>query len=550
MRKVRCITWICVISFLLLAFLIPLTAGGKKGEAPAPEPAAEEPKEEPKMMEGGDIVYGTWQSPDSLDVQVTGLQITTSIGTQVFDPLIRKIPGKPEFYPGLAEKWEVNEDSTEFVFYLRKDVKFHDGTKFNAQAVKFSLDRLADPATRSLAARGAIGPYESCEVIDDYTVQVNFSRPFAGFLNMCCCVLVNILSPKAVETYGDQYQFHITGTGPFMLKEYVPDDHVTLVRNPDYNWGPDWYHDGPAYLDTVTYKVIPEDLTRVSTLKTGETNLIDNLRSHDLPDIKKNPDLKVAITGVPGAPWILLLNYQNPPTDDLAVRQAVEYAIDRDAMVNLLYQGTNEPSYSPLEKGTLGYSPEIDKIYTYDPAKAKQILDDAGWKVGSDGIRQKDGKKLQLIWVIWTGGGMEEPASVCQDQMRQVGIEAIIETYDVGTAFGKWNTTDALNIAMPFYVWPDPMFLQNWYGREYIGATNWGHVRNAELDALLANAEMSTDPGIRGGAYKDVQRWLMENAICVPLFGKSLALGMQRTIEGIDYEIIGYPVFHDVHFVK
>jgi peptide/nickel transport system substrate-binding protein len=500
-------------------------------------------------VKGGELIYGTWQSPDNLDVQVTGLQITTNVGTQVFDPLLRRDPSKGDIQPGLAEKWEVNANSTEFTFWLRKGVKFHDGTPLNAQAVKFSLDRVVDPATRSGAARGALGAYKGSQVVDEYTLKVQFSQPSAGFLNMCCSVLVNILSPTAVKKWGDQYQFHITGTGPFMLKEYVPDDHVTLVKNPDYAWGPSYIHSGPAYLDTITYKVIPEDLTRVSTLTTGETHLVDNLRSHDLADIKKNANLKVAISGVPGAPWILLLNYQKAPTSDLAVRKAIQYAIDRDAMVKLLYQGTNEPSYSPLEKNTLGYSAEVDKIYKYDPAMAKKILDDAGWKAGADGIRQKDGQRLRLVWVIWSGGAMEEPAAVCQDQMRQVGIEAVIETYDVGTAFGKWNSGD-LNIAMPFYVWPDPMFMQSWYSSASIGSTNWGHVNSPELDKLLAAAEVSSDAKVRADAYKKVQKWLMDNGVCVPLFGKSLALGMRKNIEGLTYEVIGYPVFYGVHFTK
>jgi peptide/nickel transport system substrate-binding protein len=544
MKKGKSALFVLAALVLALASVFAVSAGGQKEQAGGAAPAATG-----EMVKGGELIYGTWQSPDSLDVQVTGLQITTNVGTQVFDPLLRKAEGDPNLRPGLAERWEVNADSTEFTFYLRKGVKFHDGTPFNARAVKFSLDRLADPATRSVAARGALGPYKGAQVVDDYTVKVSFTQPFAGFLNMCTCVLVNILSPAAAQKWGDQYQFHITGTGPFMLKEYVPDDHVTLVKNPDYAWGPDWMHEGPAYLDTITYKVIPEDLTRVSTLKTGETNLIDSVRSHDLAEIKKNPNLKVAITGVPGAPWILLLNYQKAPTNDLAVRRAIEYAIDRNAMVNLLYQGTNEPAYSPLEKGTLGYSPEIDKIYSYDPAQAKKILDDAGWKVGSEGVRQKGGQRLKLIWVIWTGGAMEEPAAVVQDQLREIGMEVVIETYDVGTAFGKWNSGD-LNIAMPFYVWPDPMFLQNWYGSQYIGSTNWAHVNNPELDRLLANAEKSTDPAVRAQAYQKVQKWLMDNAICVPLFGKSLALAMDKNIEGLSYEVIGYPVFYGVHYTK
>jgi len=332
---------------------------------------------------GGTLVYGSWQSPDNLDAQVSGLQATMAIATQIHDPLLRQKQGDPKIYPGLAQSCKVSADAKEYTFFLRKGIKFHDGSPFNAQAVKFSLDRAVNPETRSIVARGALGPYDSCEVVDDYTVKVKFKKPFAGFLNMCCTSYVPILSPAAVKKWGDQYQFHVTGTGPFMVKEYVPDDHLTLIRNPAYNWGPEWDHKGPAYLDGVTYKFIPEDLTRISTLKTGETNVVDAIRSHDLPDLKKDAKLKVSITPVAGAPWIMLLNYQKPPTSEKEVRLAVEYAIDRETLCSLLYEGTNEPHYSPIEKITLGYDPEIDKIYSYDPEKSMQILEDAGWKEGS-----------------------------------------------------------------------------------------------------------------------------------------------------------------------
>jgi peptide/nickel transport system substrate-binding protein len=225
----------------------------------------------------------------------------------------------------------------------------------------------------------------------------------------------------------------------------------------------------------------------------------------------------------------------------------VQYAIDREAIVNLLYQGTNEPHNSPIEKNTLGYDPRIDEIHNNDPEMAKQILDEAGWKVGSDGIRVKDGKKLTLNWGIWPGGGMDEPASVVQDQLRQVGIEVVIESEDVGTTFGKWNNTQALNIAMPFYVWSDPMFMVSWYHSDYIGSTNWGHVNSSELDAMLLKAESSPDPKFRAAALYDVQKWLMEEGVTVPLFGKSLALGMQKNIQGIEYEITGLPLYHGVY---
>ncbi len=544
--------WLVLCLVMVMLFSVSSLFAGKKDKTPEPEPepAAEPEKTKKATKEGGDIVYGTWQSPENLDAQVSGLQITLAIGTQIHDPLIRQKPGDSKIYPGVAERYEVNDDSTEYTFYLRRDVKFHDGTPFNAEAVKFSLDRLVNPETRSIAARGALGPFDSAEAIDEYTVKVKFTQPFAGFLNMACTAYIPIVSPTAVKKWGDQYQFHVTGTGPFMLKEYVPSDHIALVRFPDYNWGPEWGHNGPAYADSLTYKIIPEDLTRGATLKTTETNIVDSVRSHEIPGIEKGGDFKIAITPVAGAPWILLLNYQKFPTSEQAVRVAVNYAIDRETMVDLLYKGTNEPHRSPLEKNTLGYDPEIDKIYSFDPDKARQILEDAGWKAGSDGIRVKDGKRLSLNWGIWPGGGMDEPAAVVQDQLKQIGMEIVIESADVGTTFGKWNTTDALNIAMPFYVWADPMFMGAWYGSSFIGSSNWGHVNSPELDAMLAKAELTPDPKIRAAAYKDVQRWLMESGVTVPLFGKSLALAMKKEIQGLEYEITGLPLFFGVHFAE
>lgn len=547
MKRIRKWQVICIVFIMVFSSLVFIAGKGKEAEPEKAEPAKME-KAEKATKEGGEIIYGTWQSPDNLDSQVTILQVVLAIGSQIHDPLLRQRPGDPKIYPGIAESYEVSDDAKEYTFNLRKDVKFHDGTPLNAEAVKFSLDRIIDPETRSAAALGALGPYDHSEAIDEYTIKVVFKQPFAGFLNMACTAYVPILSPTAVKKWGDQYQFHVTGTGPFMLKEYVPDDHVSLVRFEDYDWGPEWGHEGPAYVEALTYTIIPEDLTRISTLKTGETNIVDSVRSHDIPDIEKDSDLKLAITPVAGAPWIMLLNYQKFPTSEKAVRVAVEYAIDRETMVNLLYKGTNEPHHSPIEKNTLGYDPRIDKMYSYDPEMAKQILEDAGWKVGSDGIREKGGKRLTLNWGIWPGGGMDEPASVVQDQLRQIGMEVEIESEDVGTTFGKWNATDALNIAMPFYVWADPMFMVSWYHSNYIGSTNWGHVNSPELDALLLKAESDPDPKFRAAALYEVQKWLMEEGVTVALFGKSLALGMQKEIEGIEYEITGLPLFHGVYF--
>jgi peptide/nickel transport system substrate-binding protein len=496
---------------------------------------------------GGELVYGTWQTPDNLDVQVSNLQVVVMIAWSYLDPLVRTRPDDPKYYPGLAESWTVSNDAKIFTFKLRQDVKFHDGTPLTAEAVKYSFDRIMDPQTKAQLARGALGPFERAEVVDRYTVRVHFSRPYGSFLRMAATVYVPIISPTAVKRYGDQYQFHVAGTGPFKLEEYVPKDHATLVRNTDYRWGPEWTHGGPAYLDKITYKFIPEDITRIGTLRTRETNLVDGIKSHQINRIEKNRRLKLEVSGTKGAPWILILNYQRWPTNIRLVRQAISFAVDREALVNLLYKGTNEPAYSPLEKGTLGYHPSVDKLSVYDPEKAKAILDRAGWKVGPDGIRVKDGKRLQVIEALWEE--QQEPSTVIQSQLRKVGIELVLKSFDVGTAYPMWVTGDH-NLVMPFFYWPDPQLLENWFAWDSIGGINWGQYINPKLEDLLAKAEMTADSQERAEIYQQAQRFLLIDAICVPLFGKSVVLGMRNEIEDITYSITGYPMFYQTYFSR
>ncbi len=494
---------------------------------------------------GGELVYGTWQTADILDVQASNLQVVVMIAWAYLDPLVRAKPDDPKFYPGLAESWTVSPDAKVYTFKLRKDVKFHDGTPLTADAIKFNFDRIMDPATKAQLARGALGPFEKCEVVDRYTVKVYFSRPYGSFLRMASTVYVPFISPGAVQRYGDQYQFNVAGTGPFIIEEYVPKSHVTFRRNEDYKWGPEWTHRGPAFLDKVTYKFIEEDLTRISTLRTGETNLVDGIKSHQLRTIERDRKLKLAVTGTKGAPWILVLNTQRFPTDDRIVRQAITYAIDREALVNLLYKGTNAPAYSPLEKGTLGYDLGVDKLSVYDPEKAKAILDRAGWKVDPDGIRVKDGKKLVIEEVLWEE--QREPSTVLQSQLKKVGIELVLKIYDVGTAYPMWVTGDH-NMVLPFFYWPDPQLLLNWFAWDSIGGINWGQYINPKLEDLLFEAEKTADSEKRAEVYRRAQDILIIDAVCIPLFGKSVVLGMKKEIQGITYSITGYPMFYETYF--
>lgn len=540
----KCLTVLCLVG--LIAGIAVLN--GPVHAAPPPTGPSE--AQAPACKPGGKLIYGTWQAPDTMDIQTTILQIVIAMAQNLYDPLIRLDPtDNTRYLPGLAERWEISPDNKEFTFYLRKDVKFHDGTPFNAEAVKKSFERIIDPETKAFLALTALGPYESTEVIDEYTVRVKFSKPYGAFINLLTEPLLAPISPTAVEKWGPEYADHPTGTGPYMLGEYVKNDHLTLVRNPDYNWGPSFFHQGAAYLDEITWVFLPENATRVAALERGEVNLIDRVPPDDLARLRQEDKYKTLVQGLAGAPWIFVVNVTKPPTDELAVRQALAYGLNRQAIIDLVYKGTNEPHFSPLEKRTLGYDPSVDTVMPEDRELAKKVLDEAGWKVGADGIRERDGKKLELIWIDWPGSGIMEDGQgpVFQAQWREIGIDIKFESYDVGTAIGAWNE-GRHNLGEPFFYWHDPNILRFLVGTG--SGLNWTKVSDPELDKILEEAEASADPAQRKPLYVEAQKRILQNGYLIPTFGKSLVLAMDKNIEGIAFSPTGYPIWFDTCIVQ
>ena len=231
---------------------------------------------------GDKLIYGLTLAPSGIDPHVNASSELGIPLTSVYDPLVWRAPSG-EFVPGLAESWEISEDGTEYTFYLRSDVTFHDGMPFDAKAVQVNLERIVDPETKSQKAAFMIGPYEGCEIVDDYAVKVRMSEPFAPFLDALSQVYLGMASPAALEKWRADYQFHQVGTGPFIFKEYVPKDHLTLVRNPDYNWGPSFFqHRGPAYLEEIKFRFYEEPATRAPALESVDVHIVGEIPPQDV----------------------------------------------------------------------------------------------------------------------------------------------------------------------------------------------------------------------------------------------------------------------------
>ena len=499
---------------------------------------------------GGKLVFAARQDIDTLDPHITNRAATRKILIQFTDTLTVINPKDGKVLPGLAESWEVARDGKSYTFRLRKNVKFHDGTPLDAAAVKATLDRTQEPLGAPGVARAFLGPYEGADVVDSHTVRVRFKQPYAPFLRMAALSPLAPLSPSAVQKLGQDFGRKPVGTGPFMVKEWVPKSHVTLVRNPDYNWSPSLAaHRGPAYLEEITWRFVPEATTRTAVLQTGEANIAEDLSYADVAALERSADLRI-LRGVPaGTPWAIYPNVQRFPTNDPAVRRALHHAISKDAVVRVVFHGQSQSAGSLIQPPTPGYAPLAKELFPYDPARAKKILDDAGWKAGGDGLRVKDGKRLEILWIFGTNNGYEEMAPLVQGMAREVGIDVQLREQPRVQMYEAWRKNEH-GIGELNWWFPDPSILTTNFHTSRLQAFNPPRLSDPEIDKLLDQAAAMVDEGPRMDLYKKIQRALLETGAGIPLVDQVTVVGVRKDVQGYAFNVVTFPVLYDVNLAR
>jgi peptide/nickel transport system substrate-binding protein len=506
---------------------------------------------------GGTLVWANTPDPDTLDPHGTVSSWVANQYYNLYDTLVWRGP-EQKIYAGLAKDWKVSDDGKTYTFYLRDDVTFHDGTPFNAEAVKFNFDRIETETAVRAAGRAAahdlIGTYESTEVIDEFTVAVHFSEPYPAFLDAVSAHYLGIVSPTAVEKWGDEFMNHPVGTGPFMFEEYVPGERLTLVRNPDYNWAPPFMdHQGPAYLDKVVHLFIDEDTTRAAVLENGEAQLISRPSADDAMRFNADPNYVLLTGSAPGLPHVLLPNASKYPTDDIRVRQALIYGKDQELLVQTLWPGYHVPAYGPLTSASAGYNPAVKNMYGYDLKKAKALLEEAGWTVGPDGIRvDKDGNRLHMLVQALIRTDLQDAYEFLQAQYKDLGVEIEISAMETAA------TNDACTAGTPeicplYFSFTDPSGLAIMFDSKNAGTGfNWGQVKDPKVDQLLADGLKEVNEKKRMEIYGDLQVYIMEQAYVVPLNEWRSGHVHSKSIEGVkvSYKDSKYLYVYDAHFVE
>ncbi len=509
-----------LIAILALAFMV--------GLAPATAQAKTE------------LVYGIDNNVDTLDPNITSFSSVGIILSQVVEPLVWQNP-LGTYHPGLATDWTVNADATEYTFHLRKDVKFQDGTPFNADAVKFTFDRIVNPDNKSQTAISLIGPYQETDVVDDYTVVVKFKTPFAPFLDSVSQPYLGIVSPTAVKQLGADFgQKTVIGTGPFKIDNYVPDSEVDLVRNDDYNWGSKdvFGITGPSALTKITFKIVQEPSTRTAALESGDADFIDDVPTTDYDNLKDSGQYTMVELTQPGHGWSLMMNQQKAPTDDLQVRKAIALASDKAGILATVFNGFGTTGCSPLTKVMFGYDPDSCNYLPYDPAQAGQILDADGWKMNSStGVREKNGTPLTIEHYFRSDSPVTAAlATFMQADLAKVGIQVNLNGLSQSGYFdavrsGKHNTQNWWDTETD----PDGVVRTLFYSANAGGGTNRNNYKSAMMDKLIDQGAATSDLTQRVAIYKQIQKLAADDAVMVYYVDPYLLFGGVTNLTGIQF---------------
>ncbi len=454
----------------------------------------------------GVLVVGQIAEPQALDPHAVTAVNDFRILMNLYDGLVRYAPGTLEVAPALATGWEISEDGMVYTFALREGVTFHDGSGFDAEAVVWNFERMLD---EEHPLHEATGPFplsfffsaiEEVEALDDRTVRFTLNEPYAPFLSNLAYPTGLIVSPAAVEAAGEAFGRNPSGTGPFMFEEWRSNERVTVVRNPDY-----W--DGMAEAEAVIFRPITDANTRTAEMLAGGIDIMVEVPPVALSQFR-GPGFEVVEQAGPHV-WFLILNTREGPFTDARVRQAANYAINKEALVNDVLEGTATVASGPIAPAFAWAYAGLDP-YPHDPDRARELLTEAG----------AEGAEV-VFYVTEGGSGMLDPVpmgTAIQADLAAVGFDVRIETYEWNTFLGRVNPGLEGRADMAQMAWmtndPDtlPFLTLRTEAFPEDGGFNSGYYSNPEVDALLEAARVETDPEERARLYKEMQAIAQQDA--------------------------------------
>ncbi|CDY73868.1 Oligopeptide ABC transporter, periplasmic oligopeptide-binding protein OppA (TC 3.A.1.5.1) [Caballeronia glathei] len=506
------------------------------------EPASQALASAAKAVTGGALTWGVTTEPACFDPHRSSQQNSFWVIRNYIDSLIsKKTDGT--YAPWLAKSWSVADDGKSYTFNLREDVKFTDGTPFDSAAVKANFDYILKNVSTTSSSASLLVHFDRVEVVSPSVVRLVMKQPDSTTLESLSSVKLGFISPKALAENKDLCGGGpgIVGTGPFVFRSYQRGQQATFERNPDYHWAPgNAQHQGPAYLDRVTYRFLPEAAVRTGALGSGQVDLIEGVQPTDIAVFDKVDGFQYVSGPSATTSFTLNINYTVAPASDVRVRRALRDGFDLDAIVKSVYLGTVRRAWSNIGPDNPDYNASLKDSWGNNVAAANKLLDEAGWtQRDSEGFRVRDGKRLS-IEVGYPQPYVRDSRDVLiravQSALRQnIGLDLGLRITTAGDfanqkASGNWtiypNTDNPSDVAMELWdMLGDKGFLYNAIASP--DAAIVGQINRARV--LPVGEE-------RRKLLGDIQKRAVDEAFIVPLFAPVYQLAAKSTVHGIGFE--------------
>jgi peptide/nickel transport system substrate-binding protein len=520
---------------LAVAAALALAACSSGGSADPTESAAAEP------AAGGSVTWGVSVEPVCYNPQRSGQQNSYPIIRNFAESLVGK-DATGEYTPWLADAWTISDDETVYTFTLRDDVTFSDGTPLTASIVKENYDTFVAPDS-TFNARAGFVAYGSSEAPDDKTLVITLTQPDGAFLDSLASISASILAPVSLGAEGDlcQPSDELVGTGPFTVSDWQSGQEISFAKRADYAWAPGYaQHQGAAYLDTVTYRYLPEATVRTGALTAGQVDIIENVQVTDTSVFKDVEGYQYLTGPTTGTAFSLNINTRIAPADDVRVRQALRDGFDLDALIQGQYLGTVQRAYSSIGPDSPYFDEDLVGTWGNDVDRANTLLDDAGWTDrDSDGYRTKNGERLTIV-VGYPEPYVRDERDVLLQAIKAEVKENIGLNLDVqiitGALFSEQLTAGTWTVYPNTLPTADPSNLfRNIFtssGFLYPKATDV----TSELDALVAESRATIDPATRKKALDEIQASVVGDARYIPLYHPVYTVAAKSTVGGISFE--------------
>ncbi len=497
-----------------------------------------------------------WQEPDNLNFELVSQTVLFHIA-DLYEEGLLNVNEKGAWFPVLAtdvpstSNGGVSADGKTITYHLRKGVKWHDGTDFSCADLQFTFQAVRTPGIGAID----VGQYANVDTVDcpdPLTAVVKFKTFDASWIRLFSGTGQGYIFPKSAGNPADMktwaFNRKAIGTGPFKVDEFVTGDHITLSKNPNY-WQP-----GKPYLDKVVIRIVPSTEVGKQLMKSGEADVMWNNTEADIPDLEKMTNVKLFSAPQAGGERLILNLTQNAdPSDnktphpilgDLKVRQAIAYGIDKKTIIDKLLNGKALPGTSELNVDP--YNCTNVQPWPYDAAKAKQLLDDAGWKVGSDGIRTKNGQRLSLKYQTTTGNKLREDSQVLiVENMKAIGVEFKIENQPSSVLIGSWaagsprkhgnfdiimyTTNASIDPASQMYNYFDSKSIPS---PENQGGINYSRWNDPQTDQLIEKAGSIPDWAQRKDLYCQAAQRITEGASHIYLYQRFNLHSFNTRVQG------------------